>query len=419
MTWLLLLLLLLCSAGVSGSETALFGLRRRMLYQFSRSERSFSRRVHTLMQQPRRVLLTVLIANTAINVTIFTVSFVALDRLGHQHAGLAAAGGLAVLLCVIVFGEVVPKAIALNNTTRFAPPAAALITMLQTVVDPIRWALATLLLEPITRLLSPSSPVPDHVTTEELRLLVERSAGEGHLDSAESDMLQAVVALADVSVREIMTPRVDIEAIPLGGRKSEALEAFDRTKRRRMPVFGRNPDDVRGLLYLRDLLLQPGAPLPSLLRQIHFVPEQVNLMQLLRFLHEAHTGLAVVVDEYGGTAGFVTVQDVVKWIVGDVAESESQRPAAETERIDENTYRIAGNLSARVWADRFAVGQVDRRIDTVGGLVLSKLGRMPRVGDCVRVGNLTLTVESIRMRRIERVLLRRDVDGTIGPEEGQ
>ena len=417
MTWSLLAILLVCSAGVSGSETALFGLRRRMLYRFSRSDRAFARRVHTIMQQPRRVLLTVLIANTTINVAIFAISFIAIDRLRHEHAGWAAFAGVAVLLSVIVFGEVVPKAVALNGAVRFAPPAAALMTVLQTVVDPIRWVLATLFVEPITRLLAPSTQVPDHVTTEELRLLVERSEEEGHLDSTESEMLQAVVTLADVSIREVMTPRVDIQAVPIREPRGDVLDRFDRTKRRRLPVFDRDLDDIQGFLYLRDLLLRPDVPIRLLVRPIPFVPAQVNLMQLLRFLRDGPTDLAVVVDEHGGTAGLVAVEDVVRWIVGDVDRFQYPRQDQATQRIDENTYRIPGELSVRVWADRFAVGEIDRRIDTVGGLVLSKIGRMPRVGDRVRVGNLTLTVESMNKRRIVRVLLRRDLDGATPGED--
>ena len=145
----------------------------------------------------------------------------------------------------------------------------------------------------------------------------------------------------------------------------------------------------------------------SLLRPADFIPEQANLAQLMRHFREEQSHFAIVVDEYGGTAGLVTNEDAVEWIVGELPRSEQPRTAT-SERIDDNTYRLSGDLSVRVWAERFAVGEIDRHIDTVGGLILSKLGRLPRVGDSVRIRNLTLTVEAVRRRRIEEVLLVRD-----------
>jgi CBS domain containing-hemolysin-like protein len=412
MTWLFLGLLLICSACVSCSETALFGLTRRTLGHFRRGTNPLQRRVATLMANPRRVLLTVLIANTAVNVAIFAVSFVALEHFRDLYPAQAAAAGVAVLLVVIVFGEVLPKAVALRSPVRLSPMAAALLTVLQTVLAPLRLLLDTVLVEPVTRLLSPARPIADRLTTDELRLLLERSAREGHINTTESEMLQAVVALGEVGVREVMTPRVDLDAVSLAGDRAGVLANFDRTKRRRLPAYGRDLDDIRGLLYVRDLLLRPEAGLRALLRGIHFVPEQVNLIQLLRSLREARAHLAIVVDEYGGTAGLVTIEDVVEWIVGELPDAEAPREEARPEKLDETTYRLPGDLSVRVWADRFAVGEIDRGIDTVGGLVLSKLGRLPRPGDRVGLRNLTLTVESVRRRRVERVLLHLETDGT-------
>lgn len=424
MLWLSLALLLVCSGMVSASETALFGLSWQAIHRFGRPEgsrwTSGRRRVYLLMSAhggPRRVLMTVLMTNTAVNVAIFTVSFLALRQVreaaaaaggGGYAAAVVAAGSVVVLISVIIFGEMLPKALALSNSRRFAPPAALLVAMLQVVLGPVQWILAKLLVDPITRLLAPHPGVADAVTTEELRLLVEHSAREGVISSTENDMLQAIVALADVSVREVMTPRVDIHSVPIDGKRATVLEAIRKSGRRRLPVCGRDSDDVRGVLYARDLYLSAKKPVKALVRRIHFVPEQVNLMQLLRHFRAERIPLAIVVDEYGGTAGLVTIEDVVEWVVGDLPDAEIRPWRTTTEQIDEDTYRLPGDLSVRVWADRFAVGEIDRHIDTVGGLILAKLGRLPRTGDSVRIRNLTLTVETMQRRRIERVLLRRD-----------
>ena len=413
--WLLLALLLLCSGTVSACETALFCLSRQELHRFRGSGGVLRRRVYRLMQQPRRVLMTVLITNTAVNVSIFAVSFVALERL-HGHAVLAAAGGIGVLLAVIVFGEMVPKGLALSNPGRFAPPAAVMISAIYTVVAPIQWLLAALLVDPITRLLAPSAPggqsssLPYAVTTDELRLLVEQSAREGAIDSKENEMLQAIVALDRASVREVMTPRVDLHWIRIDDDPAAVSRTMRESGRRKLPVCGRNLDDLRGVLYARDLLLNPKSPIRTLVRPIHFVPEQANLVQVIRHFREEAVRFAVAVDEYGGTAGLVSIRDVAGRIVGDLPTGQDAPglPTALAERIDENTYRLWGDLSVRIWADHFGVGEIDRHIHTLAGLILARLGRLPQAGDSVRIRNLTLTVESLNNRRIERVLLRRE-----------
>jgi CBS domain containing-hemolysin-like protein len=236
---------------------------------------------------------------------------------------------------------------------------------------------------------------------------VEHSAREGVIDSKEHEMLQAVVAAGQVSTREIMTPRVDIDAESIESSRRAFMDHLKAGRARRLLVYGRDLDDIRGVIYARDLYLKPRAPVGKLVKPAHFVPEQINLVQLLLHFRRENVEFAVVVDEYGGTAGLVSVGHVTDWILGSSHDAESAT-APTTQRVDENTYRVSGNLSARAWAERFAVRQIDRHVDTVGGLILAALGRMPKAGDSVRIGNLTLTVERVNKRRIERILLRRD-----------
>ena len=407
MYWILLIVLLACSAVMSGAETALFGVGREALQEFAHAG-PWRRRVNVLMQHPRRVLLTVLMGNTATNVAFFAVSFVFLQHHGKSNPGVAAAMSLALFFALLILGEVVPKSVALRNTQRLAPAAAAVIGPLEIVLRPVRWLLDQVFVVPLTRLIAPATPRPTEVSTEELRLLVEHSAREGHINSTENDLLQAVVALADVSVRDVMTPRVDIQFVSVDGDRRSVLAAFEESKRRRLPICGKNLDDVRGMILVRDVYLGPQAPIRTLVRRVRFVPEQVNLLQLLRFFKEEDAQMAIVVDEYGGTAGLVTAEDVVQWIVGGVSEGGAARAGDEAERIDEDTYRLSGDLSVRFWPERFVVDETEHRVDTVGGLVLSRLGRLPRAGDEVRISNLTLTVEAVNKRRIESVLLRRE-----------
>lgn len=418
MLWLLLAFLLLCSGTVSASETALFGLRRQVLLTFRESSKRSHRMVHQLMQHPRRVLMILLITNTAVNVSIFTVSFFAIAPFHKDLGYWAILADALVPVIVIVCGEMLPKALALASSQRLAPLAAGIVRVLQVALGPLQWTLSRWVVDPMIRLVSPTAPLPDTVSTDELRLLVEHSADDGVISSDENEMLQAIVALEDVGVREVMTPRVDMRSIEVNGSRDDAMEVLRTSKMRRLPVYKHDLDNICGILNTRDLLLHPDKDIGALLHPPHFVPEQVNLMQLLHHFLDEKIHLAIVVDEYGGTSGLVTSENVVEWIVGELPGSEADRSAVTTEKIDENTYRLPGNLSSRLWAERFSVVGVDGRFDTVGGVILSRLGRWPRVGDSIRIQNLTLTVESMQRRRIEYVLLRHDTNQN-GPGKSQ
>ena len=250
MLWqfILLLILLACSGVVSGSETALFGLSGSDLNVFRQSERPRRRRAGVLMGNPRRVLLTVLMANTAINVLIFAVSTILVAKLGAAHPVLAPLGGVVVLVAVIVVGEVGPKAAALAAPVRLAPLAASVVYGLQTVFQPVRWFLDRLVIEPLLRLLSPPEARSEHLSTDELRSLVmDRFAG---LASVQREQWIAEPAdrrsarQADPGTKRTRKRKSDVEAsvprVPGSRRVAES-------KKRRDPLDGLGPDATHGV----------------------------------------------------------------------------------------------------------------------------------------------------------------------------
>jgi putative hemolysin len=402
------------SAAISGSETALFSLNRRALEAFRTSARATHQRVHRIMEHPRRCLLTLLLANTAVNTAIFTVAFVAMEALRDNHPVAFAAAGVGFLLILIIVAEMLPKALALTNVQRLAPIAASIVSALEVVLGPIRWFLAFFLVDPMMRLLAPAGHHDDAVSPEELTQILEQSAQDGVIDKKENEMLMGAVALSTASVREVMTPRVDLQAIPLPSDPATARRLAAAAGRRILVAHARDLDDVKGIIPARDVFLNPTTPVRSLVRPVHFVPEQVNLIQLIRYFREKKIQYAVVVDEYGGTAGFVSLTDVAKRVIGEVSDEPGARPMT-VETIDDHTYRLPGDFSVRLWANRFGVREIDGHIDTLAGLVLSKLGRLPRPGDTVRIRNLTLTVEAMEKRRVASVILHRDrLDGHAG-----
>lgn len=402
----LLGVLIACSLFISGSETALFALTARQLRAFAKSDSPLKRRAQLLMRHPQRVLMTVLLANTTINVGIFAVSFAGAARSGSANPLTAAISGVIALVLVLLCGEVIPKAIALAHAATVAPIAAPIVHILQVVTTPIRAVLHIALVEPITRLLSPADSRNTVASADDLRSLVEMSADQGVISSRENDMLQAVFVLPEILVRSVMVPRVAVKAIKHNSPRAMILRTFHETRLKQLPVFGRDMDDLQGVLRMRDLYLQPNRPIVRLIRPIRFVPEVINLLQLIHHFRQTQTRYAIVVDEHGGVSGLVTLEDVVEQIVGELASPGRLDDDAPITKLDPFTYVASGRLSVRHW--RKALGNLPQLadVDTIGGVVAALLGRLPRVGDHVRVGEITLTVEQMAGRRIDRVRLR-------------
>jgi len=407
-----LILLLACSGLASGSETALFALSPQDRRAFAESSHRFRRLAARLTLRPRRVLMAVLIVNTAVNVGFFAVSYLTSRSASHSSPLRNAVGGALTVLLVIVFGEIIPKAIALANARRLAPVLAPFVHVAQAVTAPIAAVLRFLLVEPIVRVVAYSVPQRTGVSTGDLSALVELSAVEGIITTHEHDMLQTVVALPEISVRSIMVPRVQIVAVAADEERAEIAATFARTGLTKLPVYGRDLDDVRGLLYARDLYLNPEEPIQRHLRPVHYVPELINLLQLVRHFRRTRTQLAIVVDEYGGVAGLVSLEDVLEEIVGDLDTRGPQ--SSEVERIDERSYRLPGSMNVRPWRHLLGITDQLTDVDTFGGVCIAALGRLPRVGDVVRFGNLSLTVERLDRRRVDRVVLRVEPPGDDG-----
>ena len=413
-SFLLLAVLLCCSAILSGSETALFSLSKYQLGQFHNSSHRLQRMVARLMSHPRKVLLTILMGNTTVNVLIFASSYVISEHLGQFNPVLASVWGLVTVMLVIVIGEVLAKTFAISVASTIAPPVALLIGALQTVLTPLRVVLEYLLVVPLSRLLVGG---PDRgarkVTVDELKALVDLDEYSGAIAPRENDMLQEVVALASTRVASIMIPRVDIAAFDLADGRDELLAMLRTRRHTRIPIYEGDVDHIMGLIHARDLYLNADVPLAKLVQPVGFVPEQMTADKLLAHFRESRTQFAIVVDEFGGVAGLVTMKDVVEQIVGDIEQPHDQ--AVLVEQIGPRSFRMAGQVNIQPWYEAFGIVHPDYRILTLGGLVTAKLGRLPREGDQLQIGEARLTVEQMKGKRVQRV--RVELDGGQEPEE--
>jgi CBS domain containing-hemolysin-like protein len=236
-------------------------------------------------------------------------------------------------------------------------------------------------------------------------VVLDQSARHGLIEGVEADLLAEVVELEGIRVREIMTPRVDMLSIDLEAPRADAMNVVERALEKRLtwlPVIRGHADDVRGRVRLRDVLLRPSQPFASLVQAVPFVPEVASGLDLLRVLRESRATEAVVVDEWGGTAGIVTIEDVFEEIVGDLR-VEDERSTPPVIALSDGRFRVSGGLSIRDWNEQFGRAVVPDGFETVGGLVTALLGRIPRAGDRVRLGDLVSQVHEVRGRRVRSV----------------
>ena len=406
-----LLLLVVLSGTFSGSETVLFSLSTAQLERAANSHNPFRRQAARLMQHPKRTLTTILLGNTAVNVLLFAASYLLFSRLG-QDVGpwVTPVAGAASVLLVIVGGEVVPKVLAVGLADRLAPFSATVVQTSGVVLRPVGRIIDLILVEPLTRLVFGRtvrrSRGERSLSTDELKALLEMSRRRGEINPLEDRFLREVVDLSYLRVRDVMKPRVEVDAYDLNAAPEGLRELMRRTRHKKIPVYEGSIDRIIGLVYAKVLFFEPDKPLRDLVTPVRFVPEVINCEQLLRHFRETRSQLAIAVDEFGGTAGLVTLEDVLEEIVGEIDDPEDRPAEPEITPRSETEYDISGRLSVHYWAETFGIPRLSGRVATVGGLVTARLGRPARAGARERIGHEEREVKMVGRTRVERLRLR-------------
>ncbi|MEX1025521.1 MAG: hemolysin family protein [Planctomycetota bacterium] len=391
MIWFVLIVLLALSGLFSASETALFGLDREQRTRVGR-------KASVLLAQPGQLLVSILLGNLLINLLYFAVA-------GGLFPGDEGVGdltvGLGVLVGLVTFGEILPKTLGLRYRVGMVRVASVPLTLWRWILLPISRPMEALL-EASHRVVSTWIDDERALTPEMLARVMDRSARDETLIGAEAELLAEIVELGDIRVREIMTPRVDALFLDVSGaNRDEVLAAAIERRQSWLPVVDGSPDNLLGAVAVR-ALFRDHSPVEQLVMPVKVVPEQANALDLLSALQEDRTSEAVVIDEWGGTAGYVTAENVFEELVGDLrTENEARAPVVVP--LGEGRYRVRGSLSIRDWNEAFGMAVVPHEFETVGGFVTTLLGRIPRAGDTARVDRLVLEVHEVRGRRVELV----------------
>lgn len=399
---ILMLVLLTGSAFFSGAETAFFNLSRRQVRVFRESGHRLQKVVATLLDKPGQLLNCFLFGNMTVNVLFYAVASVLTVRLNEKSSVAAATVALGSFVLLVLFGEILPKSIAYANSRPLSVIGALPAFLILRVFAPLEFLLKILILEPVLRLLLGPARQPKAISVGEFKSLIESIRRQGLISPAENRLLTEIIELGFLKVRQVMRPRVDMIACEVTDPPETAMQKMRRNHLTKIPVYARTIDNVVGLVYLRQILLDGNVSLDRIVRKVNFVPEQKTVESLLEFFRRSKTDTAVVVDEYGGIAGTVCLEDIAEELFGQM---EPVREVEPIEQIGPFEYRLPGSLPVHDWAEMFDIDLAETRQVTIGGLITALLGRIPKSGDVANLRNLKFTVEKVRKRRIETLIL--------------
>lgn len=403
---LVLVGLVACSALLTGAEAAYFSLGRARLGRVARHRQPGTDGAFTI-ERPHELLVTLLVGITLINIAAAAIAATLADDFGGTHYGLVVEM-VAMIFLLTTFGEVLPMTFAVKYPERFLALANRPVVWLGGVLTPVRAALAALTSLTV-RLVGRGDRGRPELTEEELRTLVDVGASEGVVEREEREMIHKVFELEDTLVRAVMVPRTDMFCLDIETPAEEILPALRAELHSRVPVYEGSIDVIVGILYTKDLLshvggLPPGFDLRAHVHPPYFVPESKRADTLLQEFQAKKLHLAIVVDEYGGTAGLVSLEDLLEELVGEIAD-EYDEPERLIQRVDANTYRVAGKLGIEELNSATGLRISNQGYDTVGGWVLDLFGRVPRKSERVETPELVVTVEKVERTRILEVLI--------------
>ena len=402
----LLAVLLILSGCFSSTETALFGLTHSQRLTLRRRRSIASRAVDALLSDQRMLLITILFGNMLVNVLYFVVSSVLLIR-AESSIWIQAVLGIAFLLIIVAGGEVIPKVLANANRVGFIRVLAPPLLTMHRFIGPFRVILNSWVVAPLSRLTSPPQ-LPPELDEEELNALLEISGRQGVIDTDEQRGLQEVINLSRLRVRDVMTPRVKMVAISQEEEHEEILAIIRKSRLTRIPIYQGDLDHIVGNLSVKAYLTQSQLGAIELSRAIYpmrYVPEIATLDQLLEHFRSSASKIAVAVDEYGGTSGIVSLEDIVEELVGDIV-AETDQQTTPPVQIEPGAWRVSGGLSIRDWPEVLGHLVWRTNVVTLGGLIFDRLGRAPLVGDIVKIGNIRIEVEAVDSHHVTTALVK-------------
>jgi putative hemolysin len=402
--YLVALVALLClSAFFSGSEAALFSLSRSQIRTLGALSHS-GREIERLLREPRKLLISILLGNLVVNIFVTSAATALMMSLFGER-GLGYTFALMSVL-IMLFGEIIPKAVAIHWSQRVASRAIVPLRIFHTIVLPIRVPLSLVSDAVIDAVHKRVGQSKRSFTWEELITVLRIARSEGELGRYEYELLSNVLEFRQKIVKEIMTPNIHVVTASVQSGRAQLMRLFADSGLSRIPIHGETTDDVVGLLHIKDMV-DTGAgakesDLRSRLRPAFFVQETTPIARLYNEMQRQQAHVAVVLDEYGSFAGVVTTEDILEELVGEIRDVRDPR-AAHFMRIDDDRIVVAGTMEVDEFNEVFGANVVDEDHETVAGYVIGRTGRIPREGETIELDDLRFHVVSAQPHRIRKM----------------
>ncbi len=401
----LLVVLLLGSGFFSASETSLMSLSKIRIRYMEDEGVKGAKLVGSLIEKSSDLLSSILVGNNIVNIAATSVSTSLFINI-FGDGGVAIATAVMTVL-VLVFGEITPKTIAANSPEKVAVVVSKPISIIMKITKPIVWVF-NLLTGIIFKIMGiDNDGVKPFITEEELKAMVNVSHEEGVLEMEEREIINNVFQFGDMQAKEAMIQRLDMVAIDIEDSYDEIIELFKSEKLSRLPVYQESIDDIVGILNIKDIIFLSDEEIENFdiknyVREAFFTYEFKKITQLLEEMKKEKTQMAIVVDEYGGTAGLLTIEDLVEVIVGDI-DDEYDEEEEEIVKINDNEYLVEGSTKISDVNEQLGINLESEEFDSIGGFIIGYLKRIPEENEIIEVEDVKFKVESIDKNRINKI----------------
>ncbi len=403
---IILVILLIGSGFFSMSETSLMSLSKIRIRHMQEEGVKGAKLVSNLIEDSNKLLSTILVGNNVVNIAATSISTALFTSLIPGASGVAVATAVMTVL-VLLFGEITPKTIAANNSEKVAIFVSRPIKIIIFILRPVVWVF-NLVTGVIFKILGvkDKSGQP-YITEEELKTMVNVSHEEGVLEIEERQIINNVFQFGDMQAKEAMVQRLDMIAINSEDKYEEIIEMFKNEKLSRMPVYNESIDDIIGILNIKDIIFLNDEEIQKFnikdyIREPFFTYEFKKITQLLEEMKIEKSQMAIVVDEYGGTSGLITIEDLVEVIVGDI-EDEYDEEEEEIQVIKEDEYIVDGSIKITDVNELIGVRLESEEFDSIGGYIIGHLRRLPEENEVIEVDNIKFCIESLDKNRIKKV----------------
>lgn len=404
---LLLGALLILSGYFSASETAITSANKVRLRNQADKNNGKAKRSLNITENFDQSLSTILIGNNIVNIAMATIATkIATDMFGNTGSTLFITT-IVITILVLIFGEILPKSLAKQYAENYLLTISASLGIIMKISYPITWLFVQLRVG-VSKIIGSNNNLPT-VTDEDVKALVEIGEEEGTFLIQEKELLHNAIEFDDIVVKDILTPRPDVVAISIESTIDQIKDLFIQEKYSRMPVYERTIDNIVGVISHKDFFEQyaqnhDSFDISTILRTPYFVISSVKISNLLKDLQKNKVHLAIVLDEYGGTSGIVSIEDILEEIVGDIWD-ETDENVVLIETISDNKIRVNGRTPIETFCEALNINEIETPSNTLSGWVSEKLGYLPKKGETMFFRNFKIYIEDVRNRRIQKVLV--------------